>query len=490
MYLSSFASSRVPSLVFILVPDLAPSSPPNPSPSSPPNPSPSSPPNFAPSSPPQLAFIPPGTVAHMPKNNKKNEEGSSSESGLPKIHPLSTIYPDGVHSENGGGLSSTVDADYQFVEPSLQKVSKDDERELMLTWLEVKTNYAAVYGTQKTAVGPKQEGAQSAWTRAGKMLAEKGRSKEKFTTKSVAAKFRRYRSAFFETARYALSTGAGLDEKDNFVTFEEKLEHRCHGYKRMHSLFGKSPHLNPPCEAGTSAGKVSFASKGVNILTLGSSGCAYDDDESQEVSLLDAEGECDELGHELYEPLNEDEVEEEEEEWDEPLSRNHGAFQEYRSQISAPSTASRSSQPKRRRSPECSATPPPSNDKGDPKNPKPNAIRKDPPNPTLFPGHQPVKTPNGLVGMESLLAANREDRRAEAAEKRKQKEIRERMRQERFYKKLDEKAKEQQLQRDHEIRLKIFDQGWDKNTVADVLKGLGLLSRPEENADENTDVLE
>ncbi|GJJ78325.1 hypothetical protein EMPS_10684 [Entomortierella parvispora] len=39
MYLSSFASSRVPSLVFILVPDLAPSSPPNPSPSSPPNPS-------------------------------------------------------------------------------------------------------------------------------------------------------------------------------------------------------------------------------------------------------------------------------------------------------------------------------------------------------------------------------------------------------------------------------------------------------------------
>ncbi|GJJ75479.1 hypothetical protein EMPS_07837 [Entomortierella parvispora] len=57
MYLSSFASSRVPSLVFILVPDLAPSSPPNPSPSSPPNPSPSSPPNFAPSSPPQLRSI-------------------------------------------------------------------------------------------------------------------------------------------------------------------------------------------------------------------------------------------------------------------------------------------------------------------------------------------------------------------------------------------------------------------------------------------------
>ncbi|GJJ77634.1 nuclease HARBI1 [Entomortierella parvispora] len=152
MYLSSFASSRVPSLVFILVPDLAPSSPPNPSPSSPPNPSPSSPPNFAPSSPPQLRSIltsptrlnprlpnspssPPGTVAHMPKISDRQKALRDLEQAFLLGVLEAEINTNSSHdSENTSENDSESDEDSSSSSGSDGTITSDSESDSDREW--------------------------------------------------------------------------------------------------------------------------------------------------------------------------------------------------------------------------------------------------------------------------------------------------------------------------------------------------------------------
>ncbi|KAF8923567.1 hypothetical protein BGZ58_002787, partial [Dissophora ornata] len=92
------------------------------------------------------------------------------------------------------------------------KLTKDSELKLMLEWLEVGNNFAAVYGKQKTPVGSKQESASRSWVRAAAHLSkETGLS---LTAESAKARFKRYKDAYFEAAKFSNRIAAGVGEDD------------------------------------------------------------------------------------------------------------------------------------------------------------------------------------------------------------------------------------------------------------------------------------
>ncbi|KAF9543271.1 hypothetical protein BGW38_009765, partial [Lunasporangiospora selenospora] len=140
--------------------------------------------------------------------------------------------------------------------PSSNK--KDIERELILQWLEDDRNFGAVFGRQKTQVGMKAETALQAWDRAAKFLNKEANLS--LTRDNAKYRILRYRKVYYETARMAKRTGAGVteDEDDNF---EEKLNRECYGFSRWEALFGNNPHLSPACEASSGSGEVRFKTR-------------------------------------------------------------------------------------------------------------------------------------------------------------------------------------------------------------------------------------
>jgi hypothetical protein len=87
----------------------------------------------------------------------------------------------------------------------------------------------------------------------------------------------RYRDLYFETSKWANSTGAGVPEKSSAQNLDEYLELVCPHYARMNSLFWNSPHKEPHGELGTEfGGVVTFNSRKtkytVNSLSAGEDG--------------------------------------------------------------------------------------------------------------------------------------------------------------------------------------------------------------------------
>ncbi|KAF9082933.1 hypothetical protein BGX27_004348 [Mortierella sp. AM989] len=162
------------------------------------------------------------------------------------------------------------------------RLSKNDECELMIQWLEVKNNFEAVYGRQKTKAGPRQEFAKGAWSRAAQYLsASVGPS---LTPGSVMGRFRRYKDSYFEATRLSNASGKGVPDSNSTENFDDLLNQTCYGYERMKTFFGKSPHLQPAYEATTWKGQVTFNSRAKNytVHRIGSldSSMGNDDDET------------------------------------------------------------------------------------------------------------------------------------------------------------------------------------------------------------------
>lgn len=258
------------------------------------------------------------------------------------------------------------------------KFSKVDEREFMLQWLEVKKNFTAVYGRQRTVVGSKPETAKSAWARATKYLNEKiGLS---LTTESVVARFRRYKDTYFETVIWSKSTGAGITEHDSVSSIDELLEKKCYGYVRMEALFKNSPHLFPSCEASTGKRQLKFKAR-AKSYTVRSQDISGDGDNDRDQVSKDSEEESE---REDEEERGEEEGGEEEaggeageeEEGEEEVNGGRSgvgtsqqfignAFEAYRSKGSEISSNSRSTSSKKRPSQVQLASP---NGKGSSKN--------------------------------------------------------------------------------------------------------------------------
>ncbi|KAF9179311.1 hypothetical protein BGZ50_007101, partial [Haplosporangium sp. Z 11] len=101
------------------------------------------------------------------------------------------------------------------------KLSKNEERELILQWLKVKSNFAAVYGRQKTGVRAKQETAKQGWARAAGYLNKKAGLS--LSAKSVIGRFRRYKDAYFDAAKSSKRSGEGVTSDDQADNFDELL---------------------------------------------------------------------------------------------------------------------------------------------------------------------------------------------------------------------------------------------------------------------------
>lgn len=92
------------------------------------------------------------------------------------------------------------------------KLSKNEECELILQWLEAKSNFAAVYGRQKTDVRAKQETAKQVWARATDYLNKKAGLS--LSAGSVIGHFRRYKDAYFDAAKSSKHSREGITSDD------------------------------------------------------------------------------------------------------------------------------------------------------------------------------------------------------------------------------------------------------------------------------------
>ncbi|KAG0048812.1 hypothetical protein BGZ90_007534, partial [Linnemannia elongata] len=139
----------------------------------------------------------------------------------------------------------------------------------LLDWLETHNNYKIVFSQEKTSVGTKPEAMASAWERAAVFVTayvnktRGGRESEvKYSGPATRERAHRHKIKYFEVARAAMKTGAGVEERSGADSFEEQLELDCRHYKRMEKLFGKNPHLVPAFRVTTGL------SKGQSIINL------------------------------------------------------------------------------------------------------------------------------------------------------------------------------------------------------------------------------
>ncbi|KAK3819454.1 MAG: hypothetical protein J3R72DRAFT_502383 [Linnemannia gamsii] len=111
----------------------------------------------------------------------------------------------------------------------------------MLKWLETGTNKATVYGRQTTVVGPKLESKQAALERLAKELNMACNLDPPISWDGARKRLDKYKEAYACVFNWSNSTGAGVTEGGNAVNFDDELESRCFGFKRMHALFMHCP---------------------------------------------------------------------------------------------------------------------------------------------------------------------------------------------------------------------------------------------------------
>ncbi|KAF9958460.1 hypothetical protein BGZ72_000301 [Mortierella alpina] len=132
------------------------------------------------------------------------------------------------------------------------KCTKDEEREIMLQWLETDNNYQLVWGNERE----KSRGLD-AWKSAASFFKKKCRVT--LSPTNMKARFRRYREAFFaieaEQEKGPISEGV---QPENGV---ESQAVALYGYGRMAALCAGSTRSNPSFEVSTGRGQVTFGSK-------------------------------------------------------------------------------------------------------------------------------------------------------------------------------------------------------------------------------------
>ncbi|KAK3845604.1 MAG: hypothetical protein J3R72DRAFT_472476 [Linnemannia gamsii] len=134
----------------------------------------------------------------------------------------------------------------------------------MLKWLETGTNKATVYGRQTTVVGPKLESKQAALERLAKELNMACNLDPPISWDGARKRLDKYKEAYACVFNWSNSTGAGVTEGGNAVNFDDELESRCFGFKRMHALFMHCPKVKPTFEIKSNLGGVVCTSRKTN----------------------------------------------------------------------------------------------------------------------------------------------------------------------------------------------------------------------------------
>ncbi|KAL3685975.1 hypothetical protein R1sor_003997 [Riccia sorocarpa] len=119
--------------------------------------------------------------------------------------------------------------------------------ELIVTYLEVPKNFAAITGSgRKTKVGGRNLTKTTAFGHMAVSLCAQG-----FTLcngNKMGKKVMRYVEMYKKARIFYLSTGAGLTDADIAagLSFEQKMERMCHFFYRMHALYGARANIKPP----------------------------------------------------------------------------------------------------------------------------------------------------------------------------------------------------------------------------------------------------
>eukprot|EP00644_Phytophthora_capsici_P000101 jgi/Phyca11/100361/e_gw1.4.918.1 len=136
-------------------------------------------------------------------------------------------------------------------EPSKAHLSAHDY-EVLVDWIEIKSNYVAIYGTdRKPSVGgaPKQK-KLSAFEDMAKYLALNSRNERlpRLSGEQMQNRWRTYMKKFRSTLNLSKTgTGFGLSQREMGLglSVDDKLEQKCPQFHRMNEIFGEVPSIKP-----------------------------------------------------------------------------------------------------------------------------------------------------------------------------------------------------------------------------------------------------
>lgn len=118
----------------------------------------------------------------------------------------------------------------------------------IVSYLEVTEHFNAVTGAgKKTTVGGKYQTKTTVFKGMLAALQHHGFPKE-ITAGNLIKRYQRYMKRYRDARDVKMDTGGGVTDKEMLagVTLEEKLEHMCPHFNRMHALFGGRPNVDPP----------------------------------------------------------------------------------------------------------------------------------------------------------------------------------------------------------------------------------------------------
>ncbi|KAG0008675.1 hypothetical protein BGZ82_004515, partial [Podila clonocystis] len=195
-------------------------------------------------------------------------DSSLSAASDPTSNPAANAGPS-VSATSNSALNSVANAGPSTLTVAEQQrrsllpdLPVDEQREILLDWLETDDNVGAVLGRQHTEIG-KTETTRAIWTRAaqhynGELPLDKGHFMD---WNKLYQRFQRYKKAYFKSAFGGRQTGDGVDPAEGDDGYDDKEERLCPGFDRLHAMFKNNPHLRPACEVQTASGQLRIGSR-------------------------------------------------------------------------------------------------------------------------------------------------------------------------------------------------------------------------------------
>ncbi|CAM6089587.1 unnamed protein product [Calypogeia fissa] len=174
--------------------------------------------------------------------------------------PFCSRFDSSVHMARSGS-QGFVRGRTAFVSPRAQSEDlttggekfrlKDEHYHMMVSYLEVPENFAAITGGwKKTKVGAKHQKRAVVMKQFHVAISEFGFPKD-ISIPNFTKRYQRYVARYKEAQLWRVQTGRGLTEEEiaNGVTIDEKLNKLCPHFHRMDEIFGARPNVAPEIEA-------------------------------------------------------------------------------------------------------------------------------------------------------------------------------------------------------------------------------------------------
>ncbi|KAF8980661.1 hypothetical protein BGZ46_003898 [Entomortierella lignicola] len=132
-----------------------------------------------------------------------------------------------------------------------------EELEVILSWLEHKPNFSAVYGAQRTTIGLPLKTSIKAYETLASVINKQNKGRLNLTGKSIKERFERHRRLYKKWKELSKATGFGVTEEDHqkgIFSVNSKLEKNCMCFEKMDKLFGVRANVTPLGESDSFAG--------------------------------------------------------------------------------------------------------------------------------------------------------------------------------------------------------------------------------------------